>query len=74
MEITSLQIAIKKNTVAIGIAMSDIESNIDLHVLYTSPFAAVGDVVNSVIAISIKLFHILYAALNISSVILSPFR
>lgn len=50
--------------------MSDIAVYIFLHVLYTDPLAAVGDVVNNVMAISIKLFHMLYAVLNISSVIL----
>lgn len=55
---------------AIGKAMSEIALKIVLQVLYTEPFATVGEVINNVMAISIRLFHILYAVLNISCVML----
>ena len=66
---TSFIIAIRKNVIAIG---KDIESNALYNVLavvYIVLFAVVGDVVNNVIAIPIKVFQILYPTLNIVSVI-----
>ena len=56
-DVTSLIIAIIKNTIAIGMEISEIARNKAYAVPYTPPPAAVGDVVKSVMAIPTIVSH-----------------